>query len=160
MLAILSIACIDPTALSGGRKQRKKKKTTKTKGKVIAEKLDEDLWEQAQNDVCKKSEKLCDPSARKMQHATRRYKELGGRYAGEKSESNSLARWTRQKWRTRDGRPSRGRYRYLPDEAWDELSEKERDETDAAKRRGTRRGKQWVANPKAAREASRRARNR
>ena len=75
MLAILSIACIDPTALSGGRKQRKKKKTTKTKGKVIAEKLDEDLWEQAQNDVCKKSEKLCDPSARKMQHATRRYKD-------------------------------------------------------------------------------------
>ena len=88
-------------------------------------------------------------SARKAQIAVARYKKSGGGYRGAKKSSNSLAKWSRQKWRTSDGKPSRGKKRYLPDAAWKSLSKSERLATNRAKAEGNKRGKQFVRQPKA-----------
>ena len=52
-------------------------------------------------------------SARKAQIAVARYKKSGGGYKGAKKKSNSLSKWSKQKWRTSDGKPSKGKKRYL-----------------------------------------------
>jgi hypothetical protein len=87
-------------------------------------------------------------SARKAQLATQKYKASGGGYVGPKSSDNSLAKWTDQKWRTSDGKPSEGKKRYLPDKAWSALSPAEKASTNRAKAAGNRAGKQFVAQPK------------
>lgn len=66
----------------------------------------------------------------------------------------SLDKWTRQKWRTKSGKPStQGSKatgeRYLPEKAIKALSDKEYQATTRAKREGTRQGKQFVKQPKA-----------
>ena len=66
-----------------------------------------------------------------------------------KDPQESLKKWSDQKWRTSDGKPSKGKKRYLPDAAWDKLSQKEKDATNQAKARGNAKGKQFVAQPKA-----------
>lgn len=66
---------------------------------------------------------------------------------GKRSKDNDLARWTRERWTTVDGRPSRGRWRYLPADAWAHLTDDEIRRTNRAKRRGHSRGKQWVKQP-------------
>ena len=88
-------------------------------------------------------------SARKAQIAVARYKKSGGGYRGAKKSSNSLSKWSRQKWRTSDGKPSRGKKRYLPDAAWRALSKSERLATNRAKAEGNKKGKQFVKQPKA-----------
>lgn len=88
-------------------------------------------------------------SARKAQIAVARYKKSGGGYRGAKKSSNSLAKWSRQRWRTSDGKPSRGKKRYLPDAAWRALSKSERLATNRAKAEGNKKGKQFVKQPKA-----------
>lgn len=89
-------------------------------------------------------------SARKAQLAVKLYKEAGGGYVGKKSPSNSLAKWTKQKWRTKSGKPSGDTgERYLPEKAIKALSPKEYAATTKAKRVGTKKGKQFVAQPKA-----------
>lgn len=113
---------------------------------MISRKRDPDLWAKAKRAACTNA-KLCDHSGRKMQWAVRHYKANGGRYSGRKSSRNKLARWTRQDWRTDDGRPSQGRRRYLPSAAWDRLTESQKRRTNEAKRRGTAQGKQYTANP-------------
>lgn len=66
-----------------------------------------------------------------------------------KSKSQeSLSKWTRQKWRTSSGKPSNGKKRYLPDAAWNALTPAEKRATNAAKAKGNRKGKQFVAQPK------------
>jgi hypothetical protein len=60
----------------------------------------------------------------------------------------SLKAWTKQKWRTSDGKPSKGKKRYLPDAAWKALSPAEKKATNAAKAKGNKQGKQFVAQPK------------
>lgn len=60
----------------------------------------------------------------------------------------SLKSWTKQKWRTSDGTPSKGKKRYLPDAAWKALSPSEKKATNAAKAKGNRKGKQFVSQPK------------
>ncbi len=88
-------------------------------------------------------------SARKAQIAVRLYKKKGGRYRGKKRRDNSLAKWTRQRWRTRSGRPSlETGERYLPAKAIRSLSAAEYGATTRAKRRGMRRGRQFVRQPK------------
>lgn len=76
-----------------------------------------------------------------------------------KTPQQSLDKWTRQKWRTSDGKPSRGKKRYLPDAAWGALSPSEKKATNAAKAKGNRRGKQFVAQPKSIAKKTRRYRN-
>lgn len=60
----------------------------------------------------------------------------------------SLKAWTAQKWRTSDGKPSKGKKRYLPDAAWKALSPSEKAATNRAKAKGNRAGKQFVRQPK------------
>ena len=105
-------------------------------------------------------------SARAAQWATAEYKKAGGGYSVAKKSSNSLSKWTSQKWRTRDGKKaertdSKGRKvtaRYLPDSAWKSLSKSEAKATDAKKRAGSKKGKGTVANTRKAKGAGRRAR--
>jgi hypothetical protein len=88
-------------------------------------------------------------SARKAQLLALEYKKSGGGYSGSKtSKQKSLSKWTKEKWRTSDGKPSEGKKRYLPDKAWKALSPSEKKATNAAKARGNAQGKQFVAQPK------------
>lgn len=61
----------------------------------------------------------------------------------------SLKKWTAQKWKTSDGKPSKGKKRYLPTAAWTALSPAEKAATNKAKARGNAKGKQFVKQPKA-----------
>jgi hypothetical protein len=60
----------------------------------------------------------------------------------------SLKDWTDQKWKTSDGKPSKGKKRYLPEKAWNSLSASEKAATNKAKAEGNKKGKQFVAQPK------------
>lgn len=66
-----------------------------------------------------------------------------------KDPQKSLRDWTEQKWRTSDGKPSKGKKRYLPDAAWKNLSASEKKATNEAKAKGNKKGKQFVKQPKA-----------
>ena len=57
----------------------------------------------------------------------------------------SLKDWTKQKWTTSDGKPSKGKKRYLPQAAWASLTPAEKAATNRAKAKG----KQFVKQPKA-----------
>jgi len=88
-------------------------------------------------------------SARAMQLATKYYKDAGGTYSGKKKTSNKLSKWSKQKWRTKSGKPSgKTGERYLPTKAIKALSSKEYAATTRAKRKGTAAGKQFVKQPK------------
>ena len=65
-----------------------------------------------------------------------------------KAPQRSLLNWGKQKWRTSDGSPSKGKKRYLPDAAWKSLSASEKAATNKAKAKGNRSGKQFVKQPK------------
>ena len=61
----------------------------------------------------------------------------------------SLKDWTKQKWRTKSGKPSaKTGERYLPTAAIKSLSDAEYAATTRAKRKGKKAGKQFVAPPK------------
>jgi hypothetical protein len=60
----------------------------------------------------------------------------------------SLKNWTAQKWKTSDGKPSKGRKRYLPEAAWTALSPAERAATNRKKAKGNAAGQQFVKQPK------------
>ena len=60
----------------------------------------------------------------------------------------SLKKWTGQKWKTSDGKPSKGKKRYLPAAAWSALSPAEKAATNKAKAAGNKKGKQVVKQPK------------
>jgi len=88
-------------------------------------------------------------SARKAQLLANEYKKAGGGYSGSKTtKQKSLSKWTKQKWTTSDGKPSEGKKRYLPKKAWSALSSSEKKATNAAKAKGNKQGKQFVAQPK------------
>jgi len=69
-----------------------------------------------------------------------------------KASQKSLDKWTKQKWRysskSESKKPRAKRGRYLPDAAWKALSPGEKRATNAAKRKGTKAGKQHVKQPK------------
>ena len=60
----------------------------------------------------------------------------------------SLKDWTKQKWTTSDGKPSKGKKRYLPEKAWAALSPAEKAATNKTKAAGNAKGKQFVKQPK------------
>ena len=71
-----------------------------------------------------------------------------------KKSQRSLKAWTKQKWRTKSGKPSTQGpkatgERYLPARAIKALSSKEYAATTRAKRKGIKQRKQYVAQPKA-----------
>ena len=66
-----------------------------------------------------------------------------------KKSQKSLKAWTKQKWRTKSGKPSsKTGERYLPEKAIKSLSPQEYAATTKAKREGTAKGKQFVKQPK------------
>jgi hypothetical protein len=66
-----------------------------------------------------------------------------------KPSQKSLKKWTKQKWRTKSGKKSSETgERYLPEAAIKALSDSEYRATTAAKRKGTKSGKQFVKQPK------------
>jgi hypothetical protein len=60
----------------------------------------------------------------------------------------SLKKWTGQKWKTSDGKPSKGKKRYLPEAAWANLTPAEKRATNTAKDKVNKKGKQFVKQPK------------
>ena len=100
-------------------------------------------------------------SARKAQMLAAAYKKAGGGYKGGKSKTQrSLSSWTRQKWRTSDGKPAiRGNAtrRYLPASVWESLTPEQRAATNRKKIIGSRKGKQFVSNTRAAQTARKRS---
>jgi hypothetical protein len=92
-------------------------------------------------------------SARKAQLAVKKYKESGGSYKGKKTKKNSLVKWTRQKWKTKSGKPSvvgpnATGERYLPERAIRRMSKKDYRRTTVSKRRSIKKGKQYSKQPK------------
>ncbi len=80
-----------------------------------------------------------------------------------KSPQKSLLNWGKQKWRTKSGKPStQGSNatgeRYLPEKAIKALSSEEYAKTSAAKRKGSKAGKQFVSQPKKVRDKVRKYR--
>lgn len=70
-----------------------------------------------------------------------------------KPSQKSLKDWTKQKWRTKSGKPSTQGpnatgERYLPEAAIKSLSAAEYSATTKAKREGKKAGKQFVSQPK------------
>ena len=70
-----------------------------------------------------------------------------------KKSQQSLVNWTKQKWRTKSGKPStQGSKatgeRYLPEAAIKSMSSAEYAATTRAKRKGRAAGKQFVKQPK------------
>jgi hypothetical protein len=70
-----------------------------------------------------------------------------------KAPQRSLKKWTKQKWRTKSGKPSTQGpkatgERYLPSAAIKSLSSAEYAATTKAKRKGRKAGKQHVKQPK------------
>jgi hypothetical protein len=116
-----------------------------------AKKTNESLWKKVVSKV-KSGSKGGDSgewSARKAQLAVAEYKKAGGGYSGEKSSDNSLSKWTKQKWTTKSGKPSKETgERYLPEKAIKSLSSSEYAATTKAKREGTKKGEQFVKQPK------------
>ena len=117
---------------------------------ATAEKTDPKLWDKVKAEITS-SDKGGRPgqwSARKAQLAVHDYKAAGGRYKGGKSADNHLVGWTEEQWGTRSGEKSRDTgERYLPKEARDALTPAEYSRTTAKKRRDTRAGKQFSAQP-------------
>jgi hypothetical protein len=95
-------------------------------------------WERAKTDA--KAKMGGKHSARAMQLATKLYKERGGEYSGAKSSDNKLSKWGKEDWGTKSGKNST--------EGPKALSSKEYAATTRAKREGTAKGKQFVAQPK------------
>lgn len=86
-----------------------------------------------------------------------------------KDPQQSLRDWSAQKWMTSGTHAnkkkgsskevqSKGKKRYLPEKAWDSLSSGEKSATNKAKAEGNRKGKQFVPQPKSAKEKSKRYR--
>lgn len=69
-----------------------------------------------------------------------------------KPSQQSLVNWTRQEWgyssKGEEKKPRKKRGRYLPKAAWQALSPGEKRATNAAKRKGSKSGKQFVKQPK------------
>ena len=66
-----------------------------------------------------------------------------------KKSQKSLKNWSKQKWRTKSGKPSsKTGERYLPTADIKALSPQEYAATTRAKRKGTKQGKQFVKQPK------------
>ena len=96
-------------------------------------------------------------SARKAQLVAHEYEEEGGDYKKPRdSAQKSLKKWGEEKWRTSDKKQARrpgGTTRYLPDKAWEKLSDDEKAASNRKKQKGSRKGKQFVSNTPAAKKA-------
>lgn len=111
----------------------------------------EALWERSKAEA--KTKMGGKHSARAMQLAGKIYKDKGGDYTGEKTESQkSMTKWTKEKWGTKSGKnstvgPKATGERYLPEKARKALSAEEYKRTSEKKREDTKKGKQFSKQP-------------
>jgi hypothetical protein len=124
-------------------------------GKKVAIRTNEKLWRRIQQKYHKsnKGGKPGQWSARKAQLAVQEYKKKGGKYKGNTRKKTDLHKWTKEDWGTRSGKNSiQGKKatgeRYLPRKAREALTKREYKRTTAAKRKGIKKGKQFVRQPK------------
>ena len=105
-------------------------------------------WEKAKADA--KAKMGGKHSARAMQLAAKLYRERGGTYTGGKTKAQkSMTKWTKQKWRTKSGKNSTDTgERYLPTKAINRMSKSRYAASTAKKRKDTKAGKQYSAQPK------------
>lgn len=101
-------------------------------------------------------------SARKAQLLVHEYAKAGGGYKEDTQTETQkhLRKWTKEEWTTADGERAEredGMHRYLPKEAWDNLSPEEKAATEAKKREGDKAGHQFVANTTEAKKARKNA---
>ncbi len=103
-------------------------------------------------------------SARKAQLLAHEYERAGGGYKTDKAHEapaqEHLEEWTKEGWTTANGKPARRgdeMARYLPQEAWEELTPEQRRATNAKKVEGSKHGDQFVPNTGPAREARKHA---
>lgn len=105
-------------------------------------------------------------SARKAQLVAHEYVAEGGGYKHPRNEAQEhLKEWGDEKWHTADGKQAiredghgdEVTHRYLPDQAWKELSPEERKATDEKKVKASRTGKQFVSNTAKAKRARKHA---
>ncbi|GAB7328114.1 hypothetical protein MBLNU13_g00150t1 [Cladosporium sp. NU13] len=105
-------------------------------------------------------------SARKAQMMAAEYKKRGGDYNTDKSEQDEsqkhLSEWTEEEWQTKEGSGNAKQddgteKRYLPKKAWEQMSEKEKEQTEEKKLEGSKEGKQHVDNTKKAKESRKKA---
>ena len=114
-----------------------------------ATKTNPGLWERAKSQA---KAKLGGHSARAMQLAVKIYKSKGGGYKGGKKSSNKLSKWSKQKWRTKSGKPSKETgERYLPSKVIKNMTSSEYAASTRAKRQGGGTGN-VVPQPKGARK--------
>lgn len=141
-----------------------KPKASGTKKKADANYDKPDLREKLKEEI-KAGDKGGKPgqwSARKAQLLTHEYEKAGGGYLDDKrtDAQQHLEKWTDEDWQTSDGKPADregGTTRYLPKEAWDDLSPAEKKATNAKKQAGSKEGKQFVDNTAKAKEARKKA---
>jgi len=126
---------------------------------VTAGRTDPWLWEVSKREALRRLGGR--HSARAMQLAGKIYRDAGGGYVGPKTEAQrSLTKWTAEKWTTATGaKACRGDRcdRYLPAAAWGLLSPAE---IAATRRKKMASDEQYVANTRAAKAASKKARSR
>ncbi|KAJ4345732.1 uncharacterized protein N0V89_011867 [Didymosphaeria variabile] len=103
-------------------------------------------------------------SARKAQMMASEYKKRGGGYTTDKKDDKAkhLDNWTKEEWQTKEGSGSAKQEdgtekRYLPKKAWEQMSDKEKKETDEKKQEASKEGKQYVANTSKAKSARKEA---
>jgi hypothetical protein len=85
---------------------------------------------------------------KKSEYYDKELQEMNKQTGGLQKSQQDLVKWTNQKWRTNSGeKSSETGERYLPDEAWDNLSASEKARTNRAKREGGGTGKN-VPQPK------------
>jgi hypothetical protein len=122
-----------------------------------AKKTNPALWEKSK--AAAKAKMGGEHSARAMQLAVQMYKKQGGGYVGAKSKDNKLAKWTKEDW-DYSSKKQEGEGRYLPKKVWSKLSPGEKAATNAAKKKGTAEGKQFVAQPEKVAEKAAKIRKR
>ena len=94
------------------------------------------------------------------------YKKRGGSYNTDKKDQDdsqkNLSKWGEEEWQTKEGSGNAKQddgteKRYLPKKAWEQMSEKEKKETDEKKLEESKEGKQFVQNTNKAKESRQKA---
>ncbi len=102
-------------------------------------------------------------SARKSQLLVQEYEKQEGGYKDQKKDkaARSLEEWSDQNWQTDEGkanaRQKRKTKRYLPEEVWNQLSDKEKKEAERSKNKASWQGDQQAAWTPAIKRAMREA---
>ncbi|KAK5676962.1 hypothetical protein LTS10_010726 [Elasticomyces elasticus] len=105
-------------------------------------------------------------SARKAQFMASEYKKRGGGYNTDKKDQDEsqkhLSKWSEEEWQTKEGsgtakQDGGTRKRYLPEKAWEKMSEEEKQQTEDKKEEGSKEGKQFVENTKKAKDSRKKA---